>query len=56
MRDFELEMLACDDETVALEYIGEGAQAKNIFQGKKTRKRKSDHSDDYLPLFMPFKT
>lgn len=48
VKDFNLEMLACEDEISALKYIGEKARSKNIFQGEKKRKRKSDHS---FPLF-----
>lgn len=50
MKDYELEILAIKDETAALEYIGESARAKNIYQGNKT-KRKNNHFDGCLPLF-----
>jgi hypothetical protein len=50
MKDFELENLAIDDLDHALEYIGKDARSKNIFQGNKPRKPKSNHSKGEIPL------
>jgi hypothetical protein len=51
MMDYELENLAVDDIDTALEYIGKRAWPKNLYQGNKKRKPKSDHFQGELPLF-----
>lgn len=50
VKDYDLENLAFEDEKSALEYFGDSARSKNIFQGNKKTKRKNDRSFS-LPLF-----
>jgi hypothetical protein len=51
MKDFELENIAIDDFDCALDYIGYRARSRNLYQGNKRRKSKSDHSHSEIPLF-----
>jgi|SanBayMetagenome_1026888.scaffolds.fasta_scaffold04910_2 hypothetical protein len=51
MKDFELENLAIADFDRALEYIGYRARSRNLYQGNKKHKSKSDHSHGEIPLY-----
>ena len=49
MMDYELENLVVDDLDRALDYIGYRARSRNLYQGNKKRKSKSDPVE--IPLF-----
>ena len=51
MMDYELENLAIADFDRALDYIGYRARSRNLYQGNKRRKSKSDHSHGEIPLY-----
>jgi hypothetical protein len=51
MMDYELENIAIADFDRALEYIGYRARSRNLYQGNKKRKSKSDHSHGEIPLY-----
>jgi hypothetical protein len=51
MKDFELENIAIDDFDRALNYIGYRVRSRNLYQGNKRRKSKSDHSHGEIPLY-----